>query len=138
MENLKIRTYGIKELSERVQKELFRLGYEWIFSGEVVLNTKSDDFIYIIDNEMCSSGAREEEESCREITLYDLEQMKTPGEKKIVRYYGYRYPELHGITAVEFYNDEHEKLISSQPALTTPIKVCPDTQQIYIEIETDK
>ena len=33
MENMKIRTYGIKELSERVQKELFRLGCEWIGSG---------------------------------------------------------------------------------------------------------
>lgn len=82
MENLKIRTYGINELSERVQKELFRLGYLWF--GETIqnINARQSSFLFADTYKRITHDYRNLEyfnsHENKEVTLQDLIDMPTP------------------------------------------------------------
>ena len=85
MENLKIRTNGCKECSEKIQKELFRLGYEWTDWGKKIQHRPQALYFYLgYGNEMCvfwrdERGSKQEDvRRYKEVTLQNLQQMETP------------------------------------------------------------
>ena len=171
MENMKIRTYGIKELSEKVQRELFRLGCAWA-SG----NRHYYDHIHhiiVVKSEVITSSP--DYLTLKEVTLQDLIDMPTPvvfevkadcehkaedafnycehkdevigqcsgnischactdyeKKKRVVRYWAEAVHNVDFEYKLKFKTNEE---LQTKGLTKQPIKVCPDTHRIYIEVE---
>ena len=89
MKDVKIRVYGIEELSERVQKELFRLGASW--DGNKVIKWELMPYLYVSDDDIGYSNKSEEEffNNCvePEVTLQDLIDMQPEPKKRQEKFY---------------------------------------------------
>jgi hypothetical protein len=92
MKDCKIRTYGIKELSEKIQARLFELGVTWLIDNTEIQHWK-EYFLYVEGNMLSYSKENEkehfEEKPLPEVTYQDLLDMQP--EKPKTKWYRHQY-----------------------------------------------
>jgi hypothetical protein len=85
MKDVKIRTYGIKELSEKIQARLFELGVTWLTDNTEIQHWR-EYFLYVEDNELLYSEGNDreyfEEQTNPEVTYQDLLDMQPDKSKQ--------------------------------------------------------
>lgn len=93
MKDCKIRTYGIEEYSERVQKRLFELGCEWS-SGLTDARYLHSFFLFVRNNEITKDDDNEiyfNNDPRPEVTLQDLIDMQPEKKKRQEKFYQWAY-----------------------------------------------
>jgi hypothetical protein len=147
MKDVKIRTYGIKELSEKIQARLFELGAEWVISGKEILHIY-DPYIYIRQNKI-RKGTIEfvfNEESLPEITYQDLLDMQPDKKTRQEKFYQWTWlandnclkptDYLYNDEGYYYYNGVLEKSITIYEAIKQgkAWKLNPDNP-VILEVE---
>jgi hypothetical protein len=88
MKDCKIRTYGIAELSEKIQKELFRMGYKWK-DGSKTIQYQTAPYLFV-DGNLISydyTNCVFEDSISPELHLEDLLAMEPEPKKRQEKFY---------------------------------------------------